>query len=637
MPQSVSSSLPHLAYLYSRWPVVSQTFCDTEMLALEAMGFKITVASLNPPPNGFRHERLRHLKAEALYPPPGAILDRPLKTPPDDPVWNAMDALAREHEDKYGASFKPAVRARNAWNLAARLKRRGVRHVHVHFANRATHTALFLKKAGLPFSFTAHAQDFMVDLGNDDLLREMILEAEFVVAVSDFSRELLVKVCPEAESRILRVYNGIQADNFPPARPEEEGPLRIVSVGRLIEFKGFLPLLQALAMLRDRGVPAELQIIGEGPRRPELERFIAENSLGDRARLRGVLSQEAIKAELARAHLFALACQVDDKGASDILPTVILEAMAAGLPVVSTWLAGVPEMVAHGETGLLSAPGDAAAMAENLAELASAPAKRAAMGEAGRARVREIFSLEKTAGALAELFRARASGAPETSPAAAPRVLALADVWPGDAVLRAELETLARFDDTRTLAAKAGEGAGDLPVPGDLEFFPDAMVLEAAWRARPELASAAEALREKSGLADGEEFFRQARRAVYLASLPEAARPRHVHALRAAAVPCAWIYHRLTGVPVSAAIESGHGFSRSTLAGWLKDFAFGSISDDTLREKLGGRRNDFPDALGLRPPPKPRGLAKFFKPAPPAPPVPDAASVWNTWREKIFS
>jgi glycosyltransferase involved in cell wall biosynthesis len=243
-----------LAYIYSRYPVVSQTFCDSEMLALESMGFDLEIVSLNPPTDSFRHERLDRLKAEIHYPPPDRVLNARAKSPEFE--YELGQAVA-EHNDHYGKSFKPAIRGRNAWHIASLLKKLGVKHVHVHFANRATHTALFLKRLGFTFSFTAHAQDFMVDLGNDELLREMAHEAEFVIAVSDYSRDLLASICPESSSKITRIYNGIELDDFPKAQPERVGSLRIVSVGRLIEFKGFQNLLGAVTQLNQRGVAVE--------------------------------------------------------------------------------------------------------------------------------------------------------------------------------------------------------------------------------------------------------------------------------------------------------------------------------------------------------------------------------------------
>ena len=194
---------PRIAYLYSRWPVVSQTFCDSEMLAHEAAGWPLVAASIYPPKDSFRHERLAGLKGPVLYPPPPPVLKALQRRAEADGSWPA--AMVARHLEAYGPSFQPDVRARNALWLARRLPSLGVRHVHVHFANRATHTALFLKEiAGLPFSFTPHAQDFMVDLGSDDLLEEMCREAEFVIAVSAMTPAPAVVASPEPSQRSLR-------------------------------------------------------------------------------------------------------------------------------------------------------------------------------------------------------------------------------------------------------------------------------------------------------------------------------------------------------------------------------------------------------------------------------------------------
>ena len=159
---------PKLAYLFSRYPVVSQTFCDSEMLALESMGRSLVIGSLYPPKDSFRHERLENLRAPIHYPPPPVVLKAMQAEAEADGTWPA-EMVAR-HERDYGPSFQSAVRARNALWFARLFPRLGVGHVHVHFANRATHTALFLKAlSGIPFSFTPHAQDFMVDLGSDAL------------------------------------------------------------------------------------------------------------------------------------------------------------------------------------------------------------------------------------------------------------------------------------------------------------------------------------------------------------------------------------------------------------------------------------------------------------------------------------
>ncbi len=332
-----------------------------------------------------------------------------------------------------GASSRPRCGRATPGIFAPLLRRLGVGHVHVHFANRATHTALFLKKLGFTFSFTAHAQDFMVDLGSDDLLREMAREAEFVIGVSDYSRELLAKICAESADKIARIYNGIELDDFPAARPERTGALRIVGVGRLIEFKGFPILLDAVAELNRRGVPVEARLIGEGPARGELEQSISAAGLLN-VTLLGVRSQRQIQRELAEANLFVLPSIVDHKGACDILPTVITEAMACGLPVVSTRVSGIPEMVSHGETGLLVEPGDPHALADAIMELSVDPARRKAMGEAGRARAEKLFALGVTARQLAERFEKlpAVSGQPQP-PAGGLKVVYLMNAWDGNA------------------------------------------------------------------------------------------------------------------------------------------------------------------------------------------------------------
>ena len=567
-----------LAYLYSRYPVVSQTFCDSEMLALESMGFELEIVSLNPPPDSFRHERLERLKAEIHYPSPDRVLNAKAKAPEFE---NQLGPLIREHDDHYGKSFKSAIRARNAWHFAPLLKKRGVRHVHVHFANRATHTALFLKRLGFTFSFTAHAQDFMVDLGSDELLREMAREAEFVIAVSDYSRNLLAQTCPESAGKITRIYNGIELDDFPKAQPERDGPLRIVSVGRLIEFKGFQNLLGAVRALNERGVQVETRIIGEGPMRFALEQQIAGDGLFANVELLGMRSQKQIQRELAEAHLFVLPSIVDQKGASDILPTVITEAMACGLPVVSTTVAGIPEMVSAGETGLLVEPDDAYALADAIMELGQDGARRRALGEAGRKRAAQMFSLNTTATQLAEKFNGLRNA--ECGMRNAAPVVYLMNSWSG-----AETHLEGLRDDVRLRVIACSLGNDDPGKGADsslamIEFLPDAVVLESHWLKRSAWRHQLEKLRKHLGDAvSGEEFYLQARRAVYLADVLPRRGVMHIHAFRSDAFICVWLLKKLTGLRASAAIEESPSLSRAMLARLIGEFDLVSNSDEKL-------------------------------------------------------
>ncbi len=610
---------PHVAYLYSRYPVVSQTFCDTEMMALEAQGFRITIGSLNPPTTSFRHERLEHLQAEIIYPPPRPVLDLPTSGAcDDDPLWRSMRHLAQEHDAIYGKQFKSLTRARNAWYFAQEFRKRGVKHVHIHFANRATHTALFLKLAGLTYSFTAHAQDFMVDLGSQDLLQEMARQAEFVVAVSDFSQQLLQTMCPASAEKIVRIYNGLDPASFQVTEPAP-GPLKVLSVGRLIDFKGFQYLIPAVAQLHQQGVPVTLQIVGEGPLRSTLEDLIQTHQAQSYIHLLGIQSQAQIQHLLEACDVFALACIVDHKGASDILPTVITEAMAAGRPVVSTKLVGVPEMVTHGITGFLAEPENISELTDNLKTLAENAPLRRRLGLAGREKFNRTFTLQHTAEQLAERFL---KIIPSSPPGKLTSVCCLLSTWPPSADGANEIAFLTTQTNVRLLATTAGPKQ---TVDGsEVDFLPDAMVLESAWRNAPELVAKVESLYEKCGPIDGEVYFREARRAIYLAGQMTRWGVQHLHALRADTLLATWLLHKITGLSASATIEWKPALSRTSVELMARDFSFGSLSDPKIPLP-------WPNLFQLNEPPAKTGW--FRKPAT-APPV-DASKIWSDWLGKL--
>jgi glycosyltransferase involved in cell wall biosynthesis len=611
----MTPSRPRIAYLFSRFPVVSQTFCDSEMLALESRGFDLDIASINPPPNAFRHERFDQFAAEAFYPPPSEVLARLKARRERDGSWqNRFGDMIARHDRDYGSSYKAATRARNALYFAELFQKRGIRHIHVHFANRATHTALFIKQwAGIPFSFTAHAQDFMVDLGSDDLLRELCREAEFVVGVSDFSCGLLRKTCPDAADKIFRVYNGIAMDQFPAAPIGEFGPLRIVSIGRLIEFKGFHYLAEACALLKARGIDFHWTLVGEGPWREKLEAQTAALDLGRHVTFAGVQSQETIKKLLAASDVFCLPCIVDSKGASDILPTVITEAMGCSLPVVSTKLVGVPEMVAPEETGLLVEPGDIPALAESLARLANNRDLARRLGKAGRVRAERIFELRETSRQLAERFDQSLAGVARAEPPR-PASLYLIDTWPpapaDETHLSAEIAALfamkeGSLADATLLGLRCNRVSSEsAPVdwPERIEFFPDALVLEAEWAAHPETVAKVIGWRDDLGNGiDTESYLFQARRALHLARLVAKRGIRHVHASRSAVAVTAWLVHRLTGARFSFAIEADAEFSASVIDRLAQDAVLVSRADDPERDALRLRPVDLSRRIALGP------------------------------------
>jgi glycosyltransferase involved in cell wall biosynthesis len=585
-----------LGYLYSRYPVLSQTFCDMEMLELERRGFELTVGSIHPPLTSIRHPHTRQLQAPVHYAPPAPIMRLWEEKARAEGRW--PQALVEAHERKYGPLVKAPTRARNASFFAELFRRQGVDHFHVHFANRAAHTALFLKAmAGISFSVTAHGQDFMADLGNDDLLREICDAAEFVAVETEYSRGLMQARCPDAASRIHRVYNGMDLANFAEAKPKpaDGGPVQILSIGRLVAFKGFEYLIEACEQLRQRNIAFRCEIIGDGPLRGKLKEQIAELRLGDRVTLSGALPQDCVLERLRACDIFALASTTDDNGASDVFPTVILEAMASARPVVSTTLAGIPESVVDKETGLLVPAGESWLFGEALETLCRDAELRARYGAAGRRRVEQHFQVETTVRSLIELLEKPAASPKIAAVRPEPRIAYLIDRWPDDSLLalETELEEIAkRTPDVQAFVCEFNAdqrlSAQQRRLALQLEFLPDAMAIEAEWQANRELVLALEDNRaNESHRAPVDLFLRQARFAITLRRMFAQRKICHVHATSSRALICGVLLKKLLGVSLSASIEARPVLSRETIEHALEHALGGRIADRKLSENIG--------------------------------------------------
>jgi glycosyltransferase involved in cell wall biosynthesis len=596
-----------LGYLYSRYPVISQTFCDAEMLALGRLGVELEIGSIYPPLTSLRHEHISRLRAPIHYAPPQKILriwEKEAKAGRTAGKWPRH--LVDRHERKYGPGVKAEQRARNALYFADFFTRNRVDRFHVHFANRAAHTALFVKEiSGIPFSVTAHGQDFMKDLGNDDLLREICAGAEFVAAETDYSRELLCQRCPDSAARFYRIYNGIDLEPFPdPLPPKENAAPRIISVGRLVAFKGFEHLIDACAELARRSLDFTCEIIGDGPLRDDLQAKIDMLNLSPQVSLLGSLSQGAVLEKLRSADIFALASVTDPQGASDVFPTVIIEAMTAARPVVSTRLAGIPESVVHGETGLLVSPGDTTELAQALEQLMRNPGQRSRLGRAGRARVEQHFRIEHTVAPLVELLQKTSVLSPRHAPhrgaatvdaAIADRQIAyLIDRWPDKdlPLLEHELQQMKRRNVPIVPIVCELNSAARLTRPMEqlslsMEFLPDAMVMEAEWRANPALAQRLEEERAQKDIrAPSAIFLRQARLALVVRRMLQEKKVSHVHATSSRALVCALILQELLDVTVSAAIEPRPELPLNWIESALRKCKGGRLSDrELLRER----------------------------------------------------
>jgi colanic acid/amylovoran biosynthesis glycosyltransferase len=392
--------MPEVAYLFERFPSFGQTFCYREVAELERQGTKVHVFSIRrpvgePPQDWDQHvvERVQYLPEEK---PLVAEVDRLLKT-------NAVSDHVRVAVKDWGRQ-SDFLRLYQAIFIGVRLQEKGLRHIHAHFAGMGARTAWWLNQFfGLPYSFTAHANDIFAPRDFAVSLAKLIEHAAAVVTVSDYAVGLLREQFPQSAAKIHRVYNGVDPARFTPS-DFGGSPPAIISVGRLIEKKGFGDLLRACALLRSRGRTFHCSVIGEGPLEGLLREQIAADGLQEFVELAGPKTQAEIATRLAHATLFALPCTRDADGGMDNLPTVIMEAMAAGLPVISTPLAGIPEMVEDGVNGLVVSERDPAALAGAIERLLDDPHLARRLGHRGRQMAGEKFSIETSARQLQQHF-----------------------------------------------------------------------------------------------------------------------------------------------------------------------------------------------------------------------------------------
>ena len=389
-----------VAYLFERFPSFSQTFCYREVAELIRQGVDVRVFSIRRPMDESRQDwddlvkEITYLPEESVLLSEITQLTRSGKLPPD----------ASEAIQNWGRRTD-FLRLAQAAFVGTRLREQGVDRVHAHFAGMAARTAYWIREFfGIDYSLTAHANDIFAPRDFEISLSMLLERAVAIVTESDFSANYIRERFPAVAAKVHRVYNGLDLRRFQPAAIGSDPP-RIISVGRLIEKKGFRTLIAACARLRRAGRAFHCEIIGEGPLLGDLSAKILANQLEDHVKLVGPLSQSEIAGRFAGATVFVLPCTTEPGGGMDNLPTVIMEAMASGLPVISTTTAGVPEMVDAGETGLLVPPDDPSALAEAITTLISQPKEARRLGARGRERAAEKFSIETNVKALVEILQ----------------------------------------------------------------------------------------------------------------------------------------------------------------------------------------------------------------------------------------
>jgi glycosyltransferase involved in cell wall biosynthesis len=430
-----------VAYILKGYPRLSEIFITSEIYRLEQLGVKLRLAVIKPGDEVGSNGLFNRIQAPPNYLPQTSSLSQTslrhwLNLHLND-FLPALRSVAKQRPMSVAraasAAVSQAVRARRSFFAAPRklylkeflqavwiarliLGAGDVRHIHAHFCHGATTVAWFVSIiTGLPFSFTAHAKDIYCDsLNPAGLLRRKMRAARFVVTCTDANREHLFKVEPNANVRCI--YHGLNAEftdllGDATDHTENNGRLRALGVGRLVPKKGFDVLVEACAILKRRGFHFETAIVGEhGEHEAELRRQIDAHGLKNHVRLIGPMEQSRLYTEYQRADVFCLPCRVLDNGDRDGLPNVLMEAMACGLPVVTTPVSGIPEIIKDGQNGTLVPPDDAEALANAIQRISSDRMLARNLGRAGRLTVLERFDGDKTAMELAALFAAATGG-----------------------------------------------------------------------------------------------------------------------------------------------------------------------------------------------------------------------------------
>lgn len=395
-----------IAYLTTNFPALSHSFIQREVDAMRARGATIETFAIHESRTEdvlTRTDRATQRATYTVLPPRwGHLIGAHLRAMVSGPI-SYLRTLG------FALRLPPGGSHGQLWQLFYfieavpiwwQLKQRGLRHIHAHFTSPSGDVAQLVARLGniragkerWSWSLTAHGTDIFND--GPALLRAKIESASLIVAVSDFGRSQLMRMAGEEHwAKIHMVRCGLDGRWFAfsgsDRRDRDDGELRLLSVGRLEVVKGHSILLDALAELRHRGLSPQLEIVGDGPRRPHLERRARQLGIHDRVSFAGPVGQDEIPRRYMGADVFCL------PSLGEGVPVVLMEAMALGLPVVASSTGGIPELVEDGVTGLLAPPGRPGPLADRIERLARDSDLRQRFGAAGRRKITDGFDQER--------------------------------------------------------------------------------------------------------------------------------------------------------------------------------------------------------------------------------------------------
>ncbi len=394
-----------IAYLINQYPKTSHTFIRREILALERQGFDVQRISLRGWDSWFPDEEDRQEQTKTLY-----VLRHGLKGLVLPTLRAFFSAPARFLSGVYLAykmgrksdrtSLYHLVYFAEACRILLWVRAFGATRIHAHFGTNSADVVMYVGAlGGPPYSFTVHGpEEFLKPMG----LQEKVQRSNFVVTISSFGRSQMYMLSRHADwQKIKVVHCGLERAYFATAPTHAVAATRFVCVGRLCEWKGQLFLIEAVKRLTQMQLPVELVLVGDGPLRPEIEELISQYVLSDRIRITGWISSNEVRNEIIAARALVMPSFAEG------LPVAIMEAMALRRPVLTTYIAGIPELVRHRENGWLFAAGSMDELTEAMAECLRAPMEELQrMGDAGYHRIIKRHASDIQAEKLAALFLA---------------------------------------------------------------------------------------------------------------------------------------------------------------------------------------------------------------------------------------
>ena len=428
------------------YPRISESFISNEILLLERLGFKIHLFSMRHPRESFTHKSVGEIRAKVDYLPHEILKFLPLFL-----FHNVGYAL--KHPIRYAGGVRLAFRRFLRTKKSATIKHlfqagliadkfmpgKNIVHLHAHFAHSPTSVALFTSiLTGIDFSFTGHAKDIYTS--DPRQLKEKISLAKFVVTCTQYNQRYLTSVS-QGLKNVHSVYHGIDLRLFGLKRdaslPQEESahakkatvsheektmakreeesitdiqvapepPYQIFTIARMVVKKGLPTVYRALAMLKQRGISFQHTLVGDGDERENILALIKTLGLENECRWLGTLTHEAVIGHYRKSHAFVLGCEVAPTGDRDGIPNVFVESMAMGVPVVSTTISAIPEIILHGDTGLMVPPKDPEALADAIERILTDRALRSRVIPRAKQRVAQWFDNRQCIEQLARIYR----------------------------------------------------------------------------------------------------------------------------------------------------------------------------------------------------------------------------------------